>query len=86
MNASGELARFKARWVARGFMQEEGVDYYETFAGTGRYETLRVLLVAILLLRLYTVYVDVNLAYLNAVLKEQIYVDYLYGFEDEAPG
>jgi transposase InsO family protein len=86
MNASGEPARFKARWVARGFMQEEGVDYHETFAGTGRYETLRVLLVAILLLRLYTAHVDVNLAYLNAVLKEQIYVDYPYGFEDEAPG
>jgi hypothetical protein len=67
-------------------MQEEGVDYHETFAGTGRYETLRVLLVAILLLRLYTAHVDVNLAYLNAVLKEQIYVDYPYGFEDEAPG
>lgn len=57
-------------------MQEEGVDYHETFTGTGRYETLRVLLVAILLLCLYTSHVDSNLSYLNAVLKEQIYKDY----------
>jgi hypothetical protein len=57
LNASGEPARFKARWVARGFLHE-GVDYHESIAGNGRCETLRVLLVVILLLRLHTVHID----------------------------
>ena len=78
--------RFKARWVARGFMQEEGVDYHDCFAGTGRYETLRLLLVISMVLGLFMHHIDVNLAYLNAKLKETIYMDYPHTFEEEAAG
>ncbi|THC88540.1 hypothetical protein EYZ11_012018 [Aspergillus tanneri] len=56
--------------ILSGFLQDEGIDYHGTTSGTGRYKTLHVLLVAILLLRLHTTYIDVILAYLNAVLKE----------------
>jgi hypothetical protein len=30
--AQGEILRYKARWVVRGFEQQEGLDFYETFA------------------------------------------------------
>ena len=41
---SGEVEKYKARVVARGCTQEEGVDYYETFAPTVRCESVRMML------------------------------------------
>ena len=41
---SGEVERYKARFVARGFAQVEGIDFFETWSPVGRYATLRVLL------------------------------------------
>ena len=41
---TGEIVRYKARWVARGFSQKHGVDFTEIFAPTIRYSSLRMLL------------------------------------------
>ena len=37
----GSIEKFKARFVARGFSQVEGVDYEETFALVARYTSIR---------------------------------------------
>lgn len=37
----GSIAKYKARLVARGFLQQEGVDYQEVFAPVARIETIR---------------------------------------------
>jgi hypothetical protein len=43
-DANAHIARYKARLVTRGFTQEKGVDYHETFAPTMRVITIRTLL------------------------------------------
>ena len=41
--ADGTVEKYKARFVARGFSQVEGVDYDETFAPVARYTSIRAL-------------------------------------------
>ena len=41
-NELGEFKRYKARCVAKGFKQKEGIDYQETFSPTGRLSTLSI--------------------------------------------
>jgi hypothetical protein len=43
-NSDGSLARYKARWVLRGFTQQAGVDYGETFSPVVKPATIRVVL------------------------------------------
>ena len=43
-NADGTVNKYKARFVAKGFSQKEGVDYNETYSLTARLTTIRVLL------------------------------------------
>lgn len=42
--ADGSIEKYKARFVARGFSQKEGIDYEETFASVARYTSIRVVL------------------------------------------
>ena len=42
--ADGSIEKYKARFVARGFSQKEGIDYGETFAPIGRYSSIRSIL------------------------------------------
>jgi len=42
--ADGSIEKYKARFVARGFSQKEGVDYDETFAPVARYASIRTII------------------------------------------
>ena len=44
MNENGEVTMNKARLVAQGYSQEEGIDFEETFAPMARLEAIRILL------------------------------------------
>jgi len=77
----GSVDRFKARVVARGFTQQYGIDYTQTFAPTVRLESIRLLL-AVAALENWAVHQkDVKSAYLASSLDEEIYMVAPDGYE-----
>jgi hypothetical protein len=78
----GNVIRHKARFVAQGYTQVEGIDYTETFAAVAKYDTVRILLALAAKFDLELDQMDVRTAFLNAELKEDIYLKQPAGFED----
>ena len=81
-NSNGSIERFKARLVARGFAQIEGVDYEETYAPVMRYKSLRVLLSIANKMNYEIKQMDVVNAFLNAKLSDIVYMDQPPGFNN----
>jgi hypothetical protein len=80
------VARKKARVVLRGFEQQWGIDYYETFASVVRYNTLRALLAKAAIEDLEIDHIDVDTAFLNPNCEEEIYMEVPEYFELVMPG
>lgn len=78
---SGKIIRFKARLCARGFQQQSGIDYEETFAPVARYDSLRVLLALATHRDLDMLQFDVRTSFLHGELKETIYMEAPEGLE-----
>jgi hypothetical protein len=81
---NGQIDRYKARLVARGFTQQYGVDYSETFAPVVRMESLRILLAIATREDLEIHQMDVITAYLAGELEEEIYMTPPYGLPGAA--
>ena len=81
LSETGEITRNKVRLVAKGFSQVEGLDYDETYAPVARLESIRMLLsyAAHKGFRLYQM--DIKSAFLNGLIKEEVYVGQPPGFE-----
>ncbi|GJS88179.1 putative reverse transcriptase, RNA-dependent DNA polymerase [Tanacetum coccineum] len=78
----GIVIRNKARLVAQGYTQEEGIDYDEVFAPVARIEAIRLFL-AYASFKDFVVYqMDVKSAFLYGKIKEEVYVCQPPGFED----
>nr|GEZ67994.1 hypothetical protein [Tanacetum cinerariifolium] len=74
------VIRNKARLIAVGYSQQEGIDYDETFAPVARIEAIRLFL-AYAAHKDFTVYqMDVKTTFLNRILKEEVYVGQPPGF------
>ena len=73
LGAQGGIERFKDRYVAKGFTQVQGVDFFETWAPVGRYATLRMLLSICAVEDLETKSIGVKCAFLNDVLEDEVY-------------
>ena len=81
LDSQNNVDKFKARLVARGFQQEEGVNFEETFAVTARFKSFRIA-AAIAALRGITLeHWDVTSAFLNGTCHEDIYMEQPPGFE-----
>lgn len=68
---------YRARLLARGFNQREGIDYNETFSPVVRHTSLRLLLALAVELNLKITHLDVKTAFLNGILKEDVYMKVL---------
>ncbi|GKA07135.1 putative ribonuclease H-like domain-containing protein [Tanacetum coccineum] len=78
----GIVIRNKARLVAQGYTQEEGIDYDEVFAPVARIEAIRLFL-AYASFKDFVVYqIDVKSAFLYGKIEEEVYVCQPLGFED----
>ena len=78
----GNIVRNKARLVAQGYTQVEGIDFDETFAPVARLESIRLLLSIACVIGFKLFQMDVKSAFLNGLLKEEAFVEQPKGFED----
>ncbi|WVZ52784.1 hypothetical protein U9M48_003806 [Paspalum notatum var. saurae] len=77
----GMVVRNKARLVAHGFCQKEGIDYEKTFAPVARLEAIRILLAFAASKGFKLQQMDVKSAFLNGFTEEEVYVRQPPGFE-----
>src|SRR6266702_2595793 len=87
-DASGKVVRYKARLVAQGFSQVEGVDYFDTYTPVARLTSSRVVIAMANRLRLELHQVDIKGAYLNGELMadEVLYMRHPPSYHEDASG
>lgn len=81
-NELGQVIRNKARLVAQGYTQIEGIDFDETFAPVARLESTRILFAIACHLKIKLYQMDVKSDFLNGNLNEEVYVEQPKGFQD----
>ncbi|GJX82082.1 retrovirus-related pol polyprotein from transposon TNT 1-94 [Tanacetum coccineum] len=77
------ILKNKARLVARGYRQEEGIDFEESFAPVVRLEAIRIFLAFAAHMNMVVYQMDVKTAFLNGNLREEVYVSQPDGFVDK---
>nr|GEX67253.1 hypothetical protein [Tanacetum cinerariifolium] len=78
----GIVVRNKARLVAQGNTQEEGIKYEEVFAPVARIEAIRLFLAYASFMGFIVYQMDVKSAFLYGTIKEEVYVCQPVGFKD----
>lgn len=83
-NPDDTIERYKARLVCRGFNQEYGIDYIETFAPVVRFDSLRAILAVAAENKMHMLQFDVITAFLNGELEEDVFMQQPTGFDDNS--
>ncbi|GJW34755.1 retrovirus-related pol polyprotein from transposon TNT 1-94 [Tanacetum coccineum] len=79
----GGVLKNKARLVAHGYRQEEGIDLEESFAPVARIEAIRIFIANAANKNMTIYQMDVKTAFLNGELREEVYVSQPEGFVDQ---
>nr|GFC90429.1 retrovirus-related Pol polyprotein from transposon TNT 1-94 [Tanacetum cinerariifolium] len=79
----GGILKNKARLVACGYRQEDGIDFEECFASFARLEAIRIFLAYVAHKNMVVYQMDVKTAFLNGNLREEVYVSQSNGFVDQ---
>nr|GEW82960.1 hypothetical protein [Tanacetum cinerariifolium] len=77
-----EFDRLQTRLVAKGYRQEEGIEFKESFAPVARIEVIRIFIANAASRNMPIYQMDVKTAFLNDELKEEVYVSQPEGFVD----
>jgi hypothetical protein len=80
LNENGEVIRNKARLVCKGYAQQEGIDFEETFAPIARLEAIRMFLAFSSFQQIRVHQMDVKYDFLNGDLEEEVYIEQPEGF------
>ncbi|GJW19230.1 retrovirus-related pol polyprotein from transposon TNT 1-94 [Tanacetum coccineum] len=76
------ILKNKAKLVSCRYCQEEGIDFKESFAPVARVEAVRIFLAFAAHMNMIVYQMDVKMAFLNGILREEVYVSHLDGFVD----
>jgi hypothetical protein len=74
------VEKFKARFVARGFSQKEGIDYDDIFAPVARYTSIRVIISLASVFNWKLHQMDVKTTFLNGEVEQEVYIEQPEGF------
>ncbi|GKA41950.1 putative ribonuclease H-like domain-containing protein [Tanacetum coccineum] len=83
LNELGGILKNKARLVAHGYHQEEGIDFEESFAPVARLDAIRIFLAYVAYMNTIVYQMDVKTTFLNGILREEVYVSQPDGFVDQ---
>ena len=70
IDSDGNVTKHKARFVAKGYSQQQGIDYKDTYSPTTRLSTIRIILQTVANLGGIPKQMDIKTAYLNAPIEE----------------
>ena len=73
--ANGSVEKHKARFVAKGYSQKEGINYEKTFAPVARYASIRTILSLEAKMGWRVHQMDVKTAFLNEVILEEVFIE-----------
>nr|GEX04462.1 zinc finger, CCHC-type [Tanacetum cinerariifolium] len=79
-DAKGKIIKYKVRLVAKGYVQEQGIDFDEVFAPVAQIEIVHLILALAAYHGWQVHHLDVKSAFLHGDLKEEVYVTQLEGF------
>lgn len=73
-DTKGKIMKHKARFIVKGYVQQQGIDFDEVFAPVARMETVLLLLALAAQQGWQVHHLDVKSAFLNGDLQEEVYV------------